>query len=53
LLDRPRVRRFTCPKLRARIVPGRELHAIDGEARDFSGTVRWVSADASFTPSSR
>ena len=53
LLDRSRVfARFYVPEeLRARIVPGRELHvAIDGEDRDFSGTVRWVSADASFTP---
>lgn len=53
LLDRSRVyARFYVPEdLRTRIVPGRKLHvAIDGEARDFSGTVRWVSADASFTP---
>jgi HlyD family secretion protein len=53
LLDRSRVfARFYVPEaLRARIVPGRELSVVvDGVAREFSGTVRWVSADASFTP---
>jgi HlyD family secretion protein len=53
LLDRSRVfARFYVPEpLRARIVAGRELKvAVDGVSREFSGTVRWVSADASFTP---
>jgi HlyD family secretion protein len=53
LLDRSRVfARFYVPEpLRARIVPGRELKvAVDGVAREFTGSVRWVSADASFTP---
>lgn len=53
LLDRSRVfARFYVPEaLRARIVPGRELSVvIDGVADEFVGTVRWVSADASFTP---
>jgi HlyD family secretion protein len=53
LLDRSRVfARFYVPEhLRARVVPGAELKvAVDGVAREFSGTVRWVSADASFTP---
>jgi HlyD family secretion protein len=53
LLDRTRVfARFYVPEpLRARIVPGLELTvAIDGASREYSGTVRWVSADASFTP---
>jgi HlyD family secretion protein len=53
LLDRSRVfARFYVPAaLRARIVPGRELSVVvDGIDREFSGTVRWVSADASFTP---
>jgi HlyD family secretion protein len=53
LLDRSRVfARFYVPEpLRARVVPGVELKVVvDGVAREFSGTVRWVSADASFTP---
>jgi HlyD family secretion protein len=53
LLDRTRVfARFYVPEpLRAGIVPGLELTvAIDGASREYSGTVRWVSADASFTP---
>jgi HlyD family secretion protein len=53
LLDNSRVfARFYVPEsLRARIVPGRELRAaVDGVGREFTGTVRWVSADASFTP---
>ena len=33
------------------VVPGRRLKAaIDGVAGELTGTVRWVSADASFTP---
>jgi HlyD family secretion protein len=53
LLDHSRVfARFYVPEpLRAKISAGRELTvAIDGVPREFSGTVRWVSADASFTP---
>lgn len=53
LLDRSRVfARFYVPEpLRARVVPGLELKvAVDGVGREFAGTVRWVSADASFTP---
>jgi HlyD family secretion protein len=53
LLDSSRVfARFYVPEpLRARIVAGRELKvAVDGVSRELSGTVRWVSADASFTP---
>lgn len=37
--------------LRAQITPGTSVRvAIDGVDRDLQGTVRWVSADASFTP---
>ncbi len=37
--------------LRSRITPGDELRVeIDGQPEAFTGTVRWVSADASFTP---
>lgn len=53
LLDDSRVfARFYVPEpLRARIVAGRELKvSVDGVSRQFSGTVRWVSSDASFTP---
>jgi HlyD family secretion protein len=53
LLDTSRVfARFYVPEpLRASLLPGRELQvAIDGVAGEFTGTVRWVSADASFTP---
>jgi HlyD family secretion protein len=53
LLDSSRVfARFYVPEsLRAVVVPGRRLQAaIDGLEGELTGTVRWVSADASFTP---
>lgn len=53
LLDDARVfARFYVPEAqRAKVVPGRELDVrIDGADEPFRGTVRWVSADASFTP---
>lgn len=53
LLDNSRVfARFYVPApLRARVLPGRVLQvAIDGVGGEFTGTVRWVSADPSFTP---
>jgi len=37
--------------LRASVQPGKQLQVrIDGSGEVFTGTVRWVSADASFTP---
>jgi HlyD family secretion protein len=37
--------------LRTRVTPGVSIDVrIDGEASAFSGTVRWVSSDAAFTP---
>jgi len=37
--------------LRSSVQPGKQLVVrIDGDTRSFTGTVRWVSADASFTP---
>ena len=37
--------------LRARVTPGVSIGVnIDGTGRTFDGTVRWVSADATFTP---
>jgi HlyD family secretion protein len=37
--------------LKSRIVPGTKMQVtIDGQPRNLQGTVRWVSADASFTP---
>ena len=37
--------------LRTRVTPGVSIVVrIDGEASAFSGTVRWVSSDATFTP---
>ena len=53
LLDSSRIfARFYVPEsLRAEIVPGRQLQAaIDGAGETLTGTVRWVSTDASFTP---
>lgn len=36
---------------RVSVQPGKQLQVrIDGDSRVFTGTVRWVSADASFTP---
>lgn len=53
VLDRSRVfARFYVPEhLRAMVRPGRELRVrVDGVGGEMRGTVRWVSADASFTP---
>lgn len=53
VLDNTRVyARFYVPEyLRASVVPGTEMTArIDGVAEPMRGAVRWVSADASFTP---
>jgi HlyD family secretion protein len=52
-LDATRVyARFYVPEpLRSRIVPGSALTArVDGVDSPLTGTVRWVSSDASFTP---
>jgi HlyD family secretion protein len=52
-LDNARVfARFYVPEyLRATVVPGKALAVrVDGVADELRGTVRWVSADASFTP---
>ena len=53
LLDNSRTfaRVYVPEQLRARITPGVRLEVrIDGVADRFDGRVRWVSADASFTP---
>lgn len=53
LLDASRVfaRIYVPEHLRARIQPGEQLQVkIDGVEDQLTGTVRWVSADASFTP---
>lgn len=53
LLDaaRPYARIYVPEPLRARIRPGATLVvAVDGVDEPLRGTVRWVSADASFTP---
>jgi HlyD family secretion protein len=53
LLDSSRTfaRVFVPEHLRSRVRPGDSLTVrIDGLAESFSGQVRWVSADASFTP---
>jgi HlyD family secretion protein len=53
VLDRSRVfARFYVPEhLRAQVTPGRELTVrLDGVDGEMEGAVRWVSADASFTP---
>jgi HlyD family secretion protein len=53
VLDNARVfARFYVPEyLRATVVPGKALAVrVDGVANELRGTVRWVSADASFTP---
>ncbi len=37
--------------LRSRVIPGAELEVhLDGQAEPFTGRVRWVSSDATFTP---
>lgn len=53
VLDRSRVfARFYVPEyLRTEVRPGRELRVrVDGVDGEMRGVVRWVSADASFTP---
>lgn len=53
LLDRERTfaRVYVPEHLRSKIIPGRTLVVrMDGENREFNGSVRWVSSDASFTP---
>jgi len=53
LLDSSRTfaRVYVPEHLRTRVQPGESLQVrIDGVAEAFSGRVRWVSADASFTP---
>jgi HlyD family secretion protein len=53
LLDTARTfaRIYVPEHLRARMVPGTRLGIhVDGQAGPLPGTVRWVSADASFTP---
>jgi HlyD family secretion protein len=53
ILDAARIyARFYVPEpLRSAVQPGKKLAVrIDGADRRFTGTVRWVSADASFTP---
>lgn len=53
LLDasRPYARLYVPEPLRARLTPGTRLQvAVDGVEETLEGTVRWVSADASFTP---
>jgi HlyD family secretion protein len=49
--DRTFARVYVPEHLRARLQPGAEIDVrIDGIDRVFDGRVRWVSADASFTP---
>jgi len=53
VLDDSRIyaRVYVPEHLRARVTPGTRLNVrVDGEAEAFSGEVRWVSADATFTP---
>lgn len=53
LLSSARVfaRIYVPENLRAGVQPGASLRVrIDGVEREYTGTVRWVSADASFTP---
>ena len=53
LLDRSRTfaRVYVPEHLRTRVQPGERLQVrVDGVAEAFNGRVRWVSADASFTP---
>ena len=53
VLDRSRIfARFYVPEhLRTSVTPGRELTVrLDGVEGEMQGAVRWVSADASFTP---
>lgn len=53
ILDNSRTyaRIYVPEPLRASVQPGDQLDVrIDGNKQNFTGTVRWVSADASFTP---
>jgi len=53
LLDSSRTfaRVYVPEQLRADIVPGKSIEVrVDGVEKTFTGRVRWVSADASFTP---
>jgi len=53
ILDSSRVyaRIYVPEPLRSSVQPGKQLNVrIDGAAQAFTGTVRWVSTDASFTP---
>ncbi len=53
LLDSSRVyaRVYVPEYLRARVIPGGSIQVqVDGVAGAMTGTVRWVSSDASFTP---
>ena len=53
VLDSARVfaRVYVPEHLRTRVLPGEAIEVrIDGEGDTFSGRVRWVSADATFTP---
>jgi len=53
ILDSSRVfaRVYVPEYIRARVVPGASLQVeVDGVAGAMTGTVRWVSSDASFTP---
>lgn len=53
LLDSRRIyaRIYVPEQLKSRVAAGKELTVrIDGEAEPLQGKVRWVSADASFTP---
>jgi HlyD family secretion protein len=53
LLDSSRVyaRVYVPEYLRARVIPGSSIQVqVDGVAGEMTGTVRWVSTDASFTP---
>ena len=53
ILDSARVyaRIYVPEPLRSSVQPGKQLEVrVDGNERSITGTVRWVSADASFTP---
>ena len=53
ILDDSRVyaRVYVPEPLRSRVQPGKKLDVrVDGDNRTITGTVRWVSADAAFTP---
>ncbi len=53
VLDDSRIyaRVYVPEHLRTDVTPGTRLNVrVDGEADEFSGTVRWVSSDATFTP---